>query len=257
MRSECVGIGIALLMSSATAAFADPAAPAPGAASAPPPDPAAQYPAQPGPGAQYPANAPSYPPAGGGQGYPQQVPAYPSGYPMYAPYPPPPPPEPTVRTANNALYVEGLGQGIFYSINYDRAFGDFSARVGLGYVAVTEHNELVTDCSVDTACSPTRVSSTTSLLTIPLSVSYLGIGSKKHMFEVGAGMTIAHASAGASILFVDDASQGPSTTVLGSLILGYRLQPPNGGFFLRAGLSPLISRYGFWPWPYFGIGATL
>ncbi len=184
--------------------------------------------------------------------------AYPPGYPQYAPYPPPPPPEPTTRTANNALYVEGLGQGLFYSINYDRAFGDFAARVGLGYISFTDHSSSFTDCSSSsTSCTSTPVSTTASFLTIPLSVSYLGIGSKKHIFEVGAGMTILHVSADASGLFVDNNGKGSSTTVLGDIILGYRLQPPNGGFFLRAGLSPLISRYGFWPWPYLGIGATL
>lgn len=256
MRSEWFGIGVGLLISSS--AFADPAAPAPGAA-APPSDPAAQYAAPPAPGAQYPANAPSYPPAGGGQGYPQQVPgAYPPGYPQYAPYPPPPPPEPTVRTANNVLYVEGLGQGLFYSINYERVFGDFGARVGVGYISFTDHSSSFTDCSSSsTNCTSTPVSTTASFLTVPLSVSYLGIGSKKHIFEMGAGLTILHTSADASGLFVDNSGHGSATTVLGDIILGYRLQPPNGGFFLRAGLSPLISRYGFWPWPYFGIGATL
>ena len=41
------------------------------------------------------------------------------------------------RTANNALYVELLGAGLFYSINYDRRIGDFALRGGLMYFSVS------------------------------------------------------------------------------------------------------------------------
>jgi hypothetical protein len=149
---------------------------------------------------------------------------------------------PQERTANNALYVEGLGPGLFYSVDYDRAFGDIAARIGVGYVSL--------------GVSDGQSSASASFLSIPITVSYLGIGSKKHMFEVGGGVSILHVGAGASGLYVDEKGSGSATTVLGTVILGYRMQPVDGGFFLRAGLSPLISKYGFLPWPHIGLGAT-
>src|SRR5882724_1333146 len=55
---------------------------------------------------------------------------------------PPPPAEAPAnaapeRTANNAIYVELLGAGLFYSINYDRRISDFALRAGLMYFSVS------------------------------------------------------------------------------------------------------------------------
>jgi len=148
------------------------------------------------------------------------------------PAPPPPPPEPTEREAPNAFYVEGGGPAIFYSVNYERAISDVAIRVGAGYYA----------------------SGGTSWLGVPITVSYLGIGSKKHMFEIGAGVAIHHFSDGADSLSLN--SGGDETFVLGTVILGYRLEPPKGGFMLRAGLAPVFNGSAFIPWPYVGLGAS-
>jgi len=161
--------------------------------------------------------------------------------------PPPPAEAPAAdaapeRTANNAAYIELLGAGLFYSLNYDRRISDFGLRLGLMYFSVSS--------GVDSAGQ----SASASWIGIPLSVSYLGLGSQKHCFEIGAGVTIHHFSAGVSTLGVD--STGSATTVLGHAILGYRYQPLNGGFFLRAGLTPIIGSGVFLPWPHVGLGAT-
>src|SRR5205823_14033655 len=50
----------------------------------------------------------------------------------------PPAGPPKERSAKNAIYVEGLGAGGLYSVNYERAFGDFSPRVGFSYISVSE-----------------------------------------------------------------------------------------------------------------------
>ena len=170
--------------------------------------------------------------------------------PAPAAYPPPPgygraPGAPVERTANNSIYAEGLGPGLLYSINYDRTFDDFAGRIGFGYVSLS--------------ASSGSASAHAEMITVPITVSYLGIGSKKHMFEVGAGATILHVGAGAST-FAADASETASrsaTKVLGAIILGYRLQPPDGGFLLRAGLSPIIgAASAVLPWPYLALGGT-
>jgi len=82
----------------------------------------------------------------------------------------------------------------------------------------------------------------------------VGLGSQKHCFELGAGITIHHFSSAVSTLGVD--STGSSTLILGHAILGYRYQPLDGGFFLRAGLTPIIGSGVFLPWPHVGLGGT-
>lgn len=178
--------------------------------------------------------------------------------PAAAPAPPPegypaPPPEgygapPQERTANNSIYIEGLGPGIFYSINYDRTFGDFAGRVGFSYISVS---------ASATTNGNTTSEAHASFMTIPLTLSYIGIGSKKHIFEVGAGATIVHVGAGGSAFAVDEKSGSASATaVLGNMIFGYRMQPPDGGFLLRAGLSPIFGGGSFIPLPYLALGGT-
>jgi hypothetical protein len=158
---------------------------------------------------------------------------------------------PTERSAKNSIYAEGLGAGIFYSLNYDRTFGDFSGRVGFGYVS------LRTLASSD---GTSTVTEHASLIAVPLTVSYLGIGSKKHMFELGAGATILNVGANASAFDVNasSSSSGSTTVVFGNAILGYRLQPPDGGFLLRAGLNVILggSELPVLPWPYLALGGT-
>src|SRR5262245_22027454 len=43
-----------------------------------------------------------------------------------------PPPAPLKKEAFNGVYLELLGPGVLYSINYERRFGDVFARIGLG-----------------------------------------------------------------------------------------------------------------------------
>jgi hypothetical protein len=145
------------------------------------------------------------------------------------------------RTANNALYVELLGASLFYSLNYDRRFGDLAVRAGLMYF------------SVSSGTNSEGESASVSWVGVPLSVMY-NIGSIKHSFEVGAGITIHHFGGAVNTLGVE--SSDSATEVLGHAILGYRYQPPQTGFFLRAGLSPVVGSGIFLPWPHVGLGAT-
>jgi len=169
---------------------------------------------------------------------------------------PPPPPAPAglspaehgsekpadARTAQNALYVELAGAAFVYSINYDRRFEDMSLRVGFMYFQLRSSSP-----SSDVASSET-----TSWVAIPLSLTYVGIGSSEHSLEVGGGITVhnfgsSHAPFGSS---------RSDAAVLPHAILGYRYQPLRAGFFFRAGLSQLFAPDIFLPWPHVGLGAT-
>jgi hypothetical protein len=186
-----------------------------------------------------------------------------------APAPPPPPatvapPPDTVapplrpagseeeRTAENAIYLEGLGPGLIYSINYDRSFGDFAGRIGFGYLSFS--------VSESDSSGMSQSTSSAAFFAIPISVSYLGIGSKRNMLELGLGATIWHIGAGGSTIDAKSSSSASdsATLVLPLGIVGYRYQPPAGGFVFRAGLSPLFagSTIPVLPWPYLALGGA-
>jgi hypothetical protein len=76
-------------------------------------------------------------------------------------------PDSDERTANNAIYLELLGPGLFYSVNYDRAIGDVGLRLGVGYISVTASATSTTGCA----------SANATFLTVPLTASYLVLGS--------------------------------------------------------------------------------
>ena len=180
-------------------------------------------------------------------GPPPAPPAYgppPPGYypPPPGAYYPPPPPQNQERTAFNSLYIEGLGPGFFYSFNYDRIISDIALRVGFGYISISAGTNTTNGHAY--------------WLAIPFDVNYIGIGSKKHIFEIGGGGTVLAIGAGGSSLGVDSNANESATYFFGHLIAGYRLQPPEGGFMLRTGISPIIGHGVFLPWPYIALGGT-
>jgi hypothetical protein len=155
------------------------------------------------------------------------------------------------RTARNAIYAEGLGAGLVYSINYERSFGDFAGRVGFGYLSVSSSSS---DGQGNTA------SASASFITVPITVSYLGIGSPKNIFELGAGATVIHLGAGGSFVGTDSSStaSGSATLVWPHVVAGYRYMPPDGGFFFKGGVTVFVGAPAIpvLPWPYLALGGV-
>lgn len=156
----------------------------------------------------------------------------------------------------STVYVEGLGAGLFYSVNYERlVLPDVALRAGAGYVAL----------GASTAAGSSSENSV-SYLTVPLTVSYLGFGSARHVMEVGGGVTIRYAtdtvSAGMSEV------EGGGLSPYGVAFVGYRLHAVGGpGPSLRAGVlvlagqglslrDPEPDEVGVLPWGYLSFGAT-
>lgn len=156
------------------------------------------------------------------------------------------------REAKNAIYLDLLGPGLLYSINYDRVIvDDISARIGFSYFGV--------GASTTDGSGATTASAEFSYWAIPLTVSYLGVGSDTHMLELGGGGAIVNFS-GSGLLESDDeeVSSGASVTT-GALtaLVGYRRQPADGGFVFRIGLSPMMTfGAGVLPWGYLSLGAA-
>lgn len=137
------------------------------------------------------------------------------------------------RTQN--VFVEVMGNGLFYSVNYDTRFSGsdgLGARGGIGYIAIAG----------------------ASLTSIPVMVNYL-FGKEKHYFEVGGGATYVFASTGNNFGPMMEKDSG--SALLGTLNLGYRFQPADGGIMFRGGLTPFFGAGNFWPfWPQASIGYT-
>ena len=133
-----------------------------------------------------------------------------------------------IVTAPNAIFGEFLGQGIVLSANYDRMLFDttphnVAIRVGIGYWVEISFSS----------------SSDESGITIPLNASYLFGGN--HKFELGLGLTLAPG------ITYNELSDWIITA-----LIGYRYQPIDGGFLIRAGLVPIFEDDGIIG--FFGLG---
>jgi hypothetical protein len=98
-----------------------------------------------------------------------------------------------------------------------------------------------------------------SYLAVPITASYLGLGSANNIFELGGGPVIMNFSGSGVVESNDEeVSAGASvTTVSLTGIAGYRHQPADGGFVFRIGLSPMLVFGGnFLPWGYMSFGAA-
>ncbi|MFT5358627.1 MAG: hypothetical protein ACI9KE_005866, partial [Polyangiales bacterium] len=74
-------------------------------------------------------------------------------------------PQPSQERRRNSVFFEGLGAGLFYSFNYERlVIPDLAVRLGVGILTV---NKIFDEGRVFIA-------------TIPLTLSYLGLGSARH-----------------------------------------------------------------------------
>jgi hypothetical protein len=149
------------------------------------------------------------------------------------------------REANNSLYLELGGNGAIYSLNYERFLrDDVSLRVGFGYVSLE-----------GAKINGGTVTHDVSLLTIPVTASYLGMGSGNHRLELGAGAVFADIAGSSS----SDGAEafGSASGVVGTAVAGYRYVRPGGGFTFRAAFTPLFGEGGFQPWAGIAFGYTL
>lgn len=167
------------------------------------------------------------------------------------------PKEPTLQAehkrAPNSVYAEGLGAGLVYSFNYERlVVEDLGVRGGISYMSFSAN------AGSDSASA--------TFITVPVTASYLGVGSKRNMLEIGGGMTFAYAGGSAS--GVGYSSSGSGLTVLPDVLIGYRLHPVDGaGFQFRVGAMAFVGKglgfdvndpdkIGVLPWFYLSLGAS-
>jgi hypothetical protein len=149
------------------------------------------------------------------------------------------------RTAKNAVYLELLGNGGLYSINYERALLDnVTARVGFSYFSVG---------ATAADGSGQQSSAKISLMTAPIMANYL-VGGKSHNLELGAGALVVYASGEASGGGASSSAEGVG--IAGTATVGYRYQPQDGGFLFKAGFTPLVTESGFQGWGGLSLGGA-
>ncbi|MFK7807010.1 MAG: hypothetical protein AB8F74_04330 [Saprospiraceae bacterium] len=133
---------------------------------------------------------------------------------------------------SHALYVEGLGNGLLYSLNYDVRFAERTDKWG-ARIGVAPYREVFTSL---------------------VQINYL-FGTGKHRFEVGGGATTQLGFAGEK----GRADIAPNAALM------YRYQNPSGNFLFRVGLGSIFigSDEGstfedlnkiFWFWPGLSLG---
>ncbi len=145
------------------------------------------------------------------------------------------------ETPIQSVYVEIGGAGLAYSFNYDFRFdkediNSWGMRVGAG------------------GWSTNNNSYSEGLLTVPIQFNKL-LGKSRHFFEFGGGATFIYYRDRNSwgntdfvyknFNFILDTGDTPA--FMGTLNMGYRKIPENGGFTFRANLTPLFNHTGFWP----------
>src|SRR6185436_16775119 len=81
-----------------------------------------------------------------------------------------------VKKANNAMYVELGGNGLWYSMNYERLVKPSVAfRLGLSYMSVS--------------AASGSASASASMAGVPVTISYL-VGSGNSKLEIGGGVLL-------------------------------------------------------------------
>jgi hypothetical protein len=159
------------------------------------------------------------------------------------------------RSASNSIFLEGGGPGLAYSLNYERIFeNDIGLRVGFSYLSISG--------------TAGGASANATIWTVPVLANYVGLSSGNHALELGGGATVVGVSGSASGWGYSASGSGPA--VLGTVILGYRRQPPGGGFQFRIGVEALVGKglalsesnrdpnsVGVLPWAYMSLGFSI
>lgn len=139
----------------------------------------------------------------------------------------------TAQKATKAAYVELGGAGVA-SLNYDMRLmkknDGLGLRVGLGGFSINDG------------------SYKTTALFVPLELNYLFGKDDRHFFELGAGATIVSVKNRNNDPYFQDSNNDKFNSTFGHLYFGYRVQPKDGGFLFRAGLTPIFGKGYFIPY---------
>jgi hypothetical protein len=138
------------------------------------------------------------------------------------------------RHDRHAFFAEVLGNGLVYSINYERIFApyDLGLRVGASF--------LTTKISTDVG------SGNLTIATFPIVLDYY-FGWEHHKVQLGLGATLLYLSAATDS--TGTRFGGLGFGMAGTAVVGYRYFPRTTGFTFAVGFTPLVrANHPFLPW---------
>jgi hypothetical protein len=146
----------------------------------------------------------------------------------------PAPPAPT-RSASNVIFAEALGNGLLYSLNYERIIDKWNIglRAGASYFTY--------------AVSTYGKSGNLTIITFPLVASYY-VGTPRHKLQLGLGATILYTGVSSDSTGTKFESERSGAGVSATGVVGYRYLPPDGGFSFGIGFTPLLRASSFLAW---------
>ena len=146
-----------------------------------------------------------------------------------------PPPVVPPRTASNAIFAEVLGNGLLYSVNYERIIDSWNIglRAGGSYFTYP--------------VSSYGRSGNLKLATFPLVASYY-VGTPRHKLQLGLGATILYLGVSTDSTGTKFEGERSGFGVAGTAVIGYRYLPPDRGFSFGVGFTPLLRTSSFLPW---------
>jgi hypothetical protein len=146
-----------------------------------------------------------------------------------------PPADVSPAPPTNAVFLELLGSGLFYSVNYERILGalPIGLRVGASYFTWK-----ISDASG---------AGNLTLATFPALASYY-LGGVHHKLQLGLGATVVYLVASTDSAGIQYGSES-ALGIAASGVLGYRYVPASHGFTFGAGFTPMFRLgKGFLPW---------
>lgn len=130
---------------------------------------------------------------------------------------------------SSAIYIEGGGNSLIYSLNYDRRFtkrlDGLGFRIGVGYFPMGDYN----------------------ITALPIGINHL-VGKNGHFVEAAVNVTIVNSSAKNNNINKKEALFGQidfghkTTSLVGGIAMGYRYQPVNKHFNFRTGVETLLGK---------------
>lgn len=134
----------------------------------------------------------------------------------------------------NAVFAELLGNGLVYSVNYERFLWPIPIGIRVGASFFTY------------AVSDVSGSGNLTLLTFPITASYFW-GTLRHKLELGLGATFLYTSASTDSTGTTYGNSGLG--IAATAIVGYRYLPVGRGITFGGGFTPLLrASRGFLPW---------
>ncbi len=140
-------------------------------------------------------------------------------------------------TADNNVYLELLGSGLFSSINYEHTYSNnFTMRFGVGWVFSN---------------SVSNSGGHHSIAFFPLAMgNYLIDIYGNNYLEIGGGFLIA----ASELTFSDTFNNPTNITIVPTFALGYRYSPKDGGVFFSIAFDLFTYPPQVMPWAGLGFG---